>query len=193
MCGHDPGNAAYVADALDVDARSTCLVGAGFAGLYLLYRRARWGCPHAFMKRATASAAPGTGIATRAHVATPRASRIRFRFRPNSKRMELVGALRDATGDPPLRGTRSRQIRSEARHPLRTPRHRGAPTTMPRTWTVETDRGDRAVAPFCVMATGCLSVPQEPQIPGLDEFAATSTTRACGRTDRWISPASASA
>ena len=38
-------------------------------------------------------------------------------------------------------------------------------------WTIETDRGDRAVAPFCVMATGCLSVPQEPQIKGLDTFA----------------------
>jgi cyclohexanone monooxygenase len=38
------------------------------------------------------------------------------------------------------------------------------------TWTVETDRGDRATAPICIMATGCLSVPQEPQIPGLDSF-----------------------
>ena len=37
-------------------------------------------------------------------------------------------------------------------------------------WTVETDRGDRAVAPICVMATGCLSVPQEPQIEGLNAF-----------------------
>jgi len=37
-------------------------------------------------------------------------------------------------------------------------------------WTVETDRGDRASAPFCVMATGCLSVPQEPAIPGLNTF-----------------------
>ena len=38
-------------------------------------------------------------------------------------------------------------------------------------WHVETDRGDRARARFCVMATGCLSVPQEPSIPGLREFA----------------------
>jgi cyclohexanone monooxygenase len=40
-----------------------------------------------------------------------------------------------------------------------------------REWTVETDRGDRAIAPFCVMATGCLSMPQEPNIPGVREFA----------------------
>jgi cyclohexanone monooxygenase len=38
-------------------------------------------------------------------------------------------------------------------------------------WTVETDRGDRAVARFCIMATGCLSVPLEPSIPGLRDFS----------------------
>jgi cyclohexanone monooxygenase len=38
-------------------------------------------------------------------------------------------------------------------------------------WTLETDRGDRASAPFCIMATGCLSVPQEPNIPGLHDFS----------------------
>ncbi len=37
-------------------------------------------------------------------------------------------------------------------------------------WSVETDAGDRASARFCVMATGCLSVPLEPSIPGLREF-----------------------
>lgn len=38
-------------------------------------------------------------------------------------------------------------------------------------WTVETDQGDRARAPFCIMATGCLSVPQEPNIAGLRDFS----------------------
>jgi cyclohexanone monooxygenase len=37
-------------------------------------------------------------------------------------------------------------------------------------WTVETDRGDRVSARFCVMATGCLSTTQVPKIPGLDAF-----------------------
>ena len=40
-----------------------------------------------------------------------------------------------------------------------------------RAWTIETDRGDRATAPYCVMATGCLSVPQEPNIPGVHDFS----------------------
>ncbi len=38
-------------------------------------------------------------------------------------------------------------------------------------WTVETDRGDRYSAQFLVMATGCLSAPLEPPIPGRDSFA----------------------
>jgi cyclohexanone monooxygenase len=37
-------------------------------------------------------------------------------------------------------------------------------------WTVETDLGDRITAPICVMATGCLSAARTPDIPGLDTF-----------------------
>jgi cyclohexanone monooxygenase len=38
-------------------------------------------------------------------------------------------------------------------------------------WRIETDRGDVADARFCIMATGCLSRPLIPDIPGLDDFA----------------------
>ena len=38
-------------------------------------------------------------------------------------------------------------------------------------WQVRTDQGDHARAPFCIMATGCLSVPLEPDLPGLRDFA----------------------
>ena len=37
-------------------------------------------------------------------------------------------------------------------------------------WTVETDRGDRVSARFCIMATGCLSTAQTPSFPGLETF-----------------------
>src|SRR5687767_11469775 len=37
-------------------------------------------------------------------------------------------------------------------------------------WTVETDRGDRVSARFCVMATGCLSDAQIPKFEGFDRF-----------------------
>ena len=37
-------------------------------------------------------------------------------------------------------------------------------------WTIETDRGERVSASFCIMATGCLSSSQVPGYPGLDRF-----------------------
>lgn len=37
-------------------------------------------------------------------------------------------------------------------------------------WTVETDRGDRVTAAYVVMATGCLSSTNTPDFPGLESF-----------------------
>ena len=37
-------------------------------------------------------------------------------------------------------------------------------------WTVETDQGDVVLATFCIMATGCLSTPYEPAYPGLEDY-----------------------
>jgi len=37
-------------------------------------------------------------------------------------------------------------------------------------WTVTTAAGDRMTARYCVMATGCLSIPKDPDIPGLDSY-----------------------
>lgn len=38
-------------------------------------------------------------------------------------------------------------------------------------WQIETERGQTFRARFCIMATGCLSVPNRPPIPGLEQFA----------------------
>jgi cyclohexanone monooxygenase len=38
------------------------------------------------------------------------------------------------------------------------------------TWTVETDNGDRYTARWCVMATGPLSIPNLPELPGIESF-----------------------
>ena len=37
-------------------------------------------------------------------------------------------------------------------------------------WRIETDRGDRVLAKFCVMAVGCLSAPNRPAFPGMADF-----------------------
>ncbi|MBV8612358.1 MAG: NAD(P)/FAD-dependent oxidoreductase, partial [Acetobacteraceae bacterium] len=38
------------------------------------------------------------------------------------------------------------------------------------TWTIKTDKGNSAVAPFCIIATGNLSTPRTPSFPGLESF-----------------------
>lgn len=37
-------------------------------------------------------------------------------------------------------------------------------------WLVETDRGDRVTAKFCIMAVGCLSAPNRPAFAGMADF-----------------------
>jgi cyclohexanone monooxygenase len=37
-------------------------------------------------------------------------------------------------------------------------------------WNIATDRGERLSARYCIMATGCLSSPRKPDIDGLDAF-----------------------
>ena len=46
-------------------------------------------------------------------------------------------------------------------------------------WLVETWAGETFVAPFVVAASGILSVPLEPQIPGMDAFAGPSLYTGC--------------
>lgn len=59
------------------------------------------------------------------------------------------------------------------------------------TWTVRTSDGAEHRARFVVAATGILSVPFIPDIPGRGDFGASSTTPVCGRRRPSTSPASA--
>jgi len=47
-------------------------------------------------------------------------------------------------------------------------------------WRLTSEAGETFEAPFCVMATGCLSVPNTPSIPGADRFSGTVL-----HTGRW--------
>ncbi|MDX2169388.1 MAG: alpha/beta hydrolase fold domain-containing protein [Deltaproteobacteria bacterium] len=47
-------------------------------------------------------------------------------------------------------------------------------------WRVRTDRGDEISCRFYVMATGCLSIPKQPDIPGVERFRGESY-----HTSRW--------
>ena len=47
-------------------------------------------------------------------------------------------------------------------------------------WTLETDQGDIATAPYCIMATGSLSTPFKPAFPGIEDFGGD-----CYHTATW--------
>ena len=47
-------------------------------------------------------------------------------------------------------------------------------------WAVTTDRGETVTAQYCIMATGCLSVPKDIDIPGIESFGG-----AIYRTSSW--------
>ena len=47
-------------------------------------------------------------------------------------------------------------------------------------WAITTDRGDQVSARFCIMATGCLSTANDPQFPGLERFQGATY-----HTGRW--------
>ena len=47
-------------------------------------------------------------------------------------------------------------------------------------WIIQTDRGERVMVRFCIMATGCLSVPKKIEYPGLESFRGQ-----CYQTSNW--------
>lgn len=47
-------------------------------------------------------------------------------------------------------------------------------------WIVRTDSGDTCIATFCLMAVGCLSVPKDVDVPGLEDY-----TGPIHRTSSW--------
>ena len=95
----------------------------------------------------------------------------------------------DPAGDPALHQPRRRPLRPAPRHPVRDAGDRGALSTRrAKRWDVETDRGDRVSAQFCIMATGCLSAAQAARVQGHRLLRRRDgTTPATGRTRTSIS------
>jgi cyclohexanone monooxygenase len=148
------------------------VVGAGFAGLYLLHALLGRG----FSARAYEAAdnVGGTWYWNRYPGARCDAESLAysFSFSPELEQ-EWEWTERYATQPEILRYAEHVADRFDLRRHIRFERRVTAARfdEAAGRWTVETDQGDRAHARFCVMATGCLSVPQRPDIPRLDDFA----------------------
>ena len=196
IAGRAVGEAAM---ANEVDA---VVVGAGFAGLYLLHRLRGLGFRTVVLDAGRGrrghlvlEPVPGGPLRRREHGVL-----VLVRRGPPAG-VALDGALRRPGRDPRLRPPRGRALRPAPRHPLRD-RVLGAEfDEATARWTVRTDGGDDGgievdgddySARFLIMATGTLSEVNAPAFGGLDPSPATPTTRPAGPRPASTSPASGS-
>ena len=148
------------------------VVGAGFAGMYLLHRLSSMGLTARVYEAGTSVG--GTWYWNRYPGARCDAESLAYSYSFSRElEQQWEWSERYATQPEILRYAEHVAERFDLKRDMRFERrvtHAQFDDAANR-WTVETDKGDRAAAPFCVMATGCLSVPLEPSIPGLCDFS----------------------
>jgi cyclohexanone monooxygenase len=148
------------------------IVGAGFAGLYLLYRLGKAGFSALAFEQA--DNVGGTWYWNRYPGARCDAESLAYSFSFSEPlEQEWAWTERYATQPEILRYAEHVADRFDLRRHIRFERKVTSAVFRENDnlWVVESDRGDRVTGRFCIMATGCLSVPQTPDIPGLDDFA----------------------
>ena len=170
------------------------VVGAGFAGLYLLHRLRGLGFSATVIE--SADDVGGTWYWNRYPGARCDIESIdySYSFDPELEtEWQWSETLRDAARDPALPAVTSPTSTTCAATSSSRPA-----SSRPRwdddasRWRVRTDRGDEIRCRFYVMATGCLSLPKTPDIDGRRALPRRGrTTPAAGRTRASTSPASA--
>lgn len=157
----------------DTDQRfDAIIVGAGFAGLYMLYKLRGMGL--ACRVYEAADNVGGTWYWNRYPGARCDAESLAYSysFSPELEQ-EWEWSERYATQPEILRYIEHVAERFDLRRDIRFERRVSSARfdEAVNEWHLRTEQGDRASARFCIMATGCLSVPQLPDIPGLDQFS----------------------
>lgn len=148
------------------------VVGAGFAGLYMLYRLRELGIQAIVFE--AADDVGGTWYHNRYPGCRCDVESLQYSYSFSRElQQEWKWTERYATQPEILRYVQHVANRFDLRRDIRFgTRVRAAVYDESRNrWRITTDRGDTVDARFCVMASGCLSVPRKPQIPGVDSFA----------------------
>jgi len=169
MSSSDSASAAARDDGAHFDV---IVVGAGFAGMYLLHRLRGMGLSARVYESGTSVG--GTWYWNRYPGARCDAESLAYSYSFSRElEEEWEWSERYATQPEILRYAEHVAARFDLKRDMRFERRvtRAEFDDARGEWTVQTDRGDRASARFCIMATGCLSVPQEPSIPGLHDFS----------------------
>ncbi len=153
----------------DVDA---VVVGAGFAGLYLMYRLRKLG----LSTRGFEAAADVGGTwywnrypGARCDIPT---TDYTYSFDPELESgVDLVGEVRHPAGDPaPTCSTSPTATTCAATSSSRPGSSRPTGTRTAHRWRLRTEGGEEISCQFYVMATGCLSQPKTPDIEGTERF-----------------------
>ncbi len=151
------------------------VVGAGFAGLYMLHRLRRLGFSTVVIE--SGGDVGGTWYWNRYPGARCDIESIdySYSFDPDLQR-EWQWSERYATQPEILRYLGHVADRFDLRRDIRfaTRVTSAAWDGAARRWRLRTDRGDEIACRFYIMATGCLSVPKTPDVPGVERFAGAS-------------------
>jgi cyclohexanone monooxygenase len=147
------------------------VVGAGFAGMYMLYRLRKLGLSARVYEAGTGVG--GTWYWNRYPGARCDVESMQYSFSFSeelqqewnwTERYPQQGEILRYMNHVADRFDLRRDIQFETRVT------RAAYDEVNRRWTVETDRGDKVSARYFISAAGCLSAGRVPDIPGLDTF-----------------------
>ncbi len=147
------------------------VVGAGFAGLYMLHRLRQLG----FAARAfeAGRGVGGTWYWNRYPGARCDVESVQYSYQfSHALQQEWEWSERYATQPEILRYAEHVADRFDLRRDIAFDTRVVSAVFDERAdaWTVETDRGERTAARFCIMATGCLSSANRPVFPGIEDF-----------------------
>jgi cation diffusion facilitator CzcD-associated flavoprotein CzcO len=157
------GNAAHV---------DVAVVGAGFAGLYMLYRLRQMGFSVRVLE--AGSGVGGTWFWNRYPGARCDVESLEYSYQFSPELQQEWRWSERYAGQPEiLRYANHVADRFDLRRDIAFNTRVGALTfdEAANRWRITTGDGARLSATHCVMATGCLSVPNKPKFKGMDSFA----------------------
>ena len=147
------------------------VVGAGFAGMYMLYRLRQLGLRGRVLE--AGDGVGGTWYWNRYPGARCDVESVQYSYQFSAElEQEWTWSERYATQPEILRYANHVAERFDLRRDIQfcTRVMSAVYDDAAARWTLTTSTGETFGAPFCVMATGCLSATNRPRIPGLDDF-----------------------
>jgi cyclohexanone monooxygenase len=152
--------------------RDVIVVGAGFAGMYMLHKIRQLGMSVTVIERG--SGVGGTWYWNRYPGARCDVESMSYSYSFSEElQQEWVWPHRYATQPDILRYANHVADRFDLRRDILfdTTVTKAEYDEAEKRWTVRSDDGKTYRARYLIMATGCLSVPKVPDLPGLDQFA----------------------